>query len=42
MKITGAEGESTEDIQKVFNEEFESKLNAVQENIEKVKDKTFR
>ena len=42
MKVVGAEGETTEDIKQIFDEEFEKSLESVQENIEKIEDKTFR
>ena len=42
MKVVGAEGETTKDVKKVFDEEFKKSLESVQENIEKIEDRTFR
>lgn len=42
MEVNGAEGETVEDIEEVFDRKFEQTLESVQENIEKIQDKTFR
>lgn len=42
MEVNGAEGETVEDVEEVFERKFKDTLEQVQENIEQVQDKTFR
>lgn len=42
MEVKGAEGETLEDVDEVFERRFQNTIESVQENIEKVQDKTFR
>lgn len=42
MEVKGAEGETLEDVDEVFERRFQNTIESVQENLEKVQDKTFR